>query len=158
MPYGGSVTLFSMLPIMLYAYIFGLRNGLTVSFAYSILQCMQTFYFLNPLQFLFDYIIGFTALGFAGLFSSYKLKTRFPTQCVVGMVLGFTLRYAASVIAGVAFWSEYAPVGQSPLHYSLAYNSVLMIDGAIALAAGVALMYVKPIRTILLDLKVNISA
>jgi len=56
-PQGGSITLLSMLPIMLYAYMFGVREGLMAAFAYSILQCVQGVYYLNFLQFLFDYII-----------------------------------------------------------------------------------------------------
>jgi len=153
MPFGGSVTLVSMLPIMLYAYIFGVRNGLMVVFVYSILQCLQGIYYLNFLQFLFDYIIGFTALGFAGIMSNVKFKGSFPLSLVIGMSIGIILRYLASVTAGVAFWGEYAPENQSPLTYSLIYNTVLLVDGAIALAGGITLMYVKPIKNALFALK-----
>ena len=74
MPQGGSLTLLSMLPIMLYAYMFGPREGLVAAAAYSVLQCVQGVFFLNFLQFLFDYIIGFTLLGLAGLFHKSKIR------------------------------------------------------------------------------------
>lgn len=165
-PQGGSITLFSMLPIMLYAYMFGVRDGLMAAFAYSILQCVQGVYFLNIVQFLFDYIIGFTMLGLAGAFHKrnmsinlpldkaksaltkalYAFINNFPFALFLGMIIGFVARYLASVIAGYAFWSDFAPVGEHPLIYSIVYNSVLLIDGAIALAGGVVLMYFKPLR------------
>jgi len=165
-PQGGSITLLSMLPIMLYAYMFGVREGLMAAFAYSILQCVQGVYYLNFLQFLFDYIIGFTMLGLAGVFHKRKLNANlsldkaksptikafyafvndFPFALALGMTIGFIGRYLASVIAGYAFWSSFAPSGQHPLIYSVIYNSVLLIDGAIAVVGGVMLMYFKPLR------------
>ncbi len=165
-PQGGSITLLSMLPIMLYAYMFGVRDGLMAAFAYSILQCVQGVYFLNFLQFLFDYIIGFTVLGLAGAFHARSLKVHLPLQktqkasikalyafinqfpfaLVLGMTIGFVGRYLASVIAGYVFWGTYAPAGQHPLVYSLVYNLVLLIDGIIAVVGGVMLMSFKPLR------------
>ncbi|MGI6213181.1 MAG: energy-coupled thiamine transporter ThiT [Christensenellales bacterium] len=166
MPQGGSLTLLSMLPIMLYAYMFGPREGLVAAAAYSVLQCVQGVFFLNFLQFLFDYIIGFTLLGLAGLFHKSKIRINlnvekakksglirvyevindFPLALVAGMTIGFIGRYLASVVAGYVFWADYAPPGQHPLIYSVVYNSILLADGLIAVAGGVALMYVKPLR------------
>lgn len=166
MPQGGSLTLFSMLPIMLYAYMFGPREGLMAASAYSVLQCVQGVYYLHFLQFLFDYIIGFSVLGLAGLFYKSKMRIRlpiekvdkvwikglfstinnFPLPLVLGMTIGFVARYLASVIAGYVFWGEFAPMGQHPLLYSVVYNSILLLDGLIALAGGIAIMYAKPIR------------
>ena len=41
MPMGGSITLCSMLPLMLYAYRFGTPAGLLAGLAYGLLQLIQ---------------------------------------------------------------------------------------------------------------------
>lgn len=134
MPQGGSVTLASMLPIMLFAYIYGTPKGLIVGLAYALLQCLQDFWVVHWAQFLLDYIIAFTVLGFAGLFR----KSIFP-----GMILGAVLRYAAHVISGVVFFQSYAAAaGQGVWPYSLGYNSVVLIDLAICLA----IVVIPPVR------------
>ncbi len=42
LPWGGSVTVFSMFFITIVGYWYGLKAGLTVAFAYSILQFLQS--------------------------------------------------------------------------------------------------------------------
>ncbi|MBR2384770.1 MAG: energy-coupled thiamine transporter ThiT, partial [Clostridia bacterium] len=54
MPQGGSVTLFSMLPIMLFSYIYGMKKGLLVGVIYGLLQAVQDPYIIHPAQFLLD--------------------------------------------------------------------------------------------------------
>ena len=63
LPWGGSVTLFSMLFVCLIGNWYGLRTGLTVAFTYSILQFLQGggTYILTPLQVCCDYFFAFTA-------------------------------------------------------------------------------------------------
>ena len=74
LPWGGSVTLFSMLFITLIGYWYGLKAGLTVALAYSILQFIQSggSYILTPFQVCCDYFFAFTALGLSGLFKDRK--------------------------------------------------------------------------------------
>lgn len=119
MPQGGSVTLASMLPIMLFAYIYGTPKGLIVGFAYALLQCLQDFWVVHWAQFFLDYIIAFTALGLAGLFR----KSIFP-----GMVLACVLRYTAHLVSGMVFFYSYAAPGQSVFAYSAIYNLYVLID------------------------------
>lgn len=68
MPFGGGVTLCSMMFICMIGYFYGLRTGLMTGFAYSILQFMQEPYVLNFVQVCCDYFLAFTALGLSGLF------------------------------------------------------------------------------------------
>ncbi len=125
MPQGGSVTLASMLPVMLFAYIYGTPKGLVVGFAYALLQCLQDFWVVHWAQFFLDYILAFTALGLAGLFK----KSIFP-----GMILACVLRYALHVISGVIFFASYAAeAGQELWPYSLVYNLFVLIDLAICI-------------------------
>ncbi len=63
LPYGGSVTLFSMLFICLVGYWYGPKAGILTGFAYSILEFLQEPYILSPLQVCLDYFVAFAALG-----------------------------------------------------------------------------------------------
>ena len=72
MPYGGSVTLLSMLFIVLVANWYGVKTGMLVGFAYGILQFLQEPYFLTLFQVCCDYVLAFAALGLAGLFRDLK--------------------------------------------------------------------------------------
>ena len=67
MPAGGSVTAASMLPIMLFAFVYGPVPGLTVGFVHGVLQFLMGGWFLNVWQMLLEYPIAFAVLGLAGL-------------------------------------------------------------------------------------------
>ncbi len=131
LPQGGSITPASMLPIMLFAYIYGTPKGIIVGLAYAFLQCLQNFWVVHWAQFMLDYILAFTVLAFAGIFR----KSIFP-----GMIIAGVLRYVCHVAAGVVFFAEYAGAGQTVLGYSLGYNSFVLIDLAVCVAVA-ALMY-----------------
>ncbi len=118
MPMGGSITPASMLPIMVFAYIYGPSKGLVVALAYACLQMLQDFYVVHWAQFMLDYLLAFAALSTAGLFK----KSILP-----GIFLAGFLRFLCSYLSGVIFFAEYAPAGQSPLLYSLLYNGTYML-------------------------------
>ena len=69
LPWGGSVTLCSMLLIVLVANWYGVGTGITVGLAYGILQFIQEPYVLSFFQVCCDYILAFAALGVAGFFT-----------------------------------------------------------------------------------------
>ena len=76
MPWGGSVTLFSMLFIVLIANWYGVKTGILVGFAYGIIQFIQEPYVLTFFQVCCDYILAFAALGVAGFFAKSKYGIR----------------------------------------------------------------------------------
>ena len=84
LPWGGSITLLSMLPIILVSVKFGVRRGLFVSFIYSLLQLFFGIVLdgllgwgLTPVMLisciLLDYILAFSVLGLAGIFKNKGL-------------------------------------------------------------------------------------
>lgn len=128
MPWGGSVTLLSMLIICLPGYWFGLGAGLLTGIAYGFLQLLIDPYVLFPLQLLIDYPLAFGALGLSGLFSESKLGL------IKGYLVSVVGRWVFAVISGVAFFGAYAWEGWQPLPYSLAYNgSYIFAEAAITL-------------------------
>ena len=63
MPQGGSITLFSMVPIVLAGYFYGTRRGLMVGAAVGLLNLLFGPYVIHPAQMLLDYPIAFGALA-----------------------------------------------------------------------------------------------
>lgn len=115
-PFGGSITLFSMLFICLVGYVYGPATGILTGAAYGILQFLIEPYILTPLQVLVDYPLAFGALGLSGFFCKSK------NGLIKGYLLGILGRYVLAVISGWIFFGEYAWEGWSALPYSLAYN------------------------------------
>ncbi len=127
MPWGGSVTLFSMFFITIVGYWYGLGTGLMVAFAYSILQFFQDggSYILTPLQVCCDYFFAFAALGLSGFFRSKK------NGIVWGYLTGVLGRLVFASIAGYLYWMDYMPdsfpkslSAVYPILYNLAYLGV----------------------------------
>ena len=146
LPQGGSVTLASALPIMLFAFSEGPKKGLFVGFVYGLMQSIQDPFIIHPAQFLLDYPIAYAMLGFAGVLA----KTKMPVQLkfALGAVVAATFRFAAHVISGVFAFGAYAD-GQNVLAYSLAYNSFVFVDIAIAIVAGVLVLSSPSIRRLI---------
>lgn len=133
MPYGGSVTAFSMFCICVIGYFYGIKAGLLSAVAYSILQFFQSggSYMLSPLQVCCDYFFAFTALGITGFF--YKKKNKF----ILAYFLAIVARGLFHTIGGYLYWMDYMPDNfpQSlAVLYPVIYNySYILIEGAITI-------------------------
>jgi thiamine transporter len=75
-------------------------------------------YWFTIIQVLLDYPVAFACLGIAGFFRK---------QPLIGVTLSIISRLIVHVISGVVFFSEFAPPGQSPIFYSIIYNSSYML-------------------------------
>ena len=131
MPFGGSVTLFSMLFICLIGYWYGPGAGLLTGLAYGILQFLQEPIVLSPFQVGCDYILAFAGLGLSGLFHKAK------NGLVKGYILGVLVRGLFHVIGGYLYWMDYMPENFPPALasvYPIVYNySYLLAEGALTL-------------------------
>ena len=109
LPYGGSVTLFSMLFICLIGYWYGIGTGIMTGLAYGILQ--------------------FAGLGLAGAFMKSK------NGLVKGYILGILVRGAFHTLGGYLYWMDYMPENfpQSlSALYPIIYNySYILAEGII---------------------------
>ena len=64
---GGSITLASFVPILIYAYVYGPVRGLVAGLIFGVLQFIQSPYMLTPLTFVLDYLLAFCPHIFNGI-------------------------------------------------------------------------------------------
>ncbi len=146
LPQGGSVTLASLLPLMIYSYAFGVKKGLLCGLLYGLLQFMQSPILYQPMQFFLDYPLAFGFIGLSGIMREFKLfKGNVILEFCAGSIISVVLRFACHVVSGVFVFYSYAG-DQNPLIYSLVYNSFTFVDMAIAIAAGILLLLNKSFR------------
>lgn len=145
LPMGGSITIFSMLPVLIIAYRYGMKWGFLVGITYGLIQMVLG---LNNLTYatspwaaiciiLFDYLVAFGVLGFGGLFRKLKIQS---VGFALGTAVACTLRFLCHFITGVTVWDMYAEDMPVAL-YSLIYNGSYMLpETAITIVIGVILM------------------
>lgn len=158
LPYGGSVTIASMLPMIILAYRNGIGWGLGGGLAYAAIQQLLG---LNNLSYvtgwqsvlaviLLDYIIAFTLVGLGGVFKKV-LKTQ-KWALTAGAVMVSLLRYICHVISGATVWAGLSIPNKAALIYSIGYNATYMLPETIVLAAvayyiGSLIDFTKPVPT-----------
>ncbi len=121
LPFGGSVTAASMMPVILIAYIYGIKWGIFSAFVYSILQMLtgmntvSAFFIPGDSQMaipaalgvcLIDYVLAYTALGLGGIFKG-KIKNDVLAICL-GSVVALLARYIFHIISGAIFFGAWA--------------------------------------------------
>ena len=128
MPYGGTVTVFSMLPIVLCGYFLGTRRGVMAGMCVGLLNLIFGPYIIHPIQLLVDYPFAFGALGLSGLCRNQK------NGLAKGYLVGLLGRYFCAVISGIVFFGAYAPEGFNAITWSLFYNfTYLAAEGALTI-------------------------
>ena len=129
LPYGGSVTLLSMLFIVLVGNWYGVKTGVLVGLAYGVLQFLQEPYFLSLFQVCCDYVLAFAALGLSGLFRKRK------NGLLIGYIAAVLARGFFHSLGGYLYWMDYMPENfpQSLWAlYPIIYNySYLLAEGVI---------------------------
>ena len=111
MPYGGSVTLASMLPVILIAYRHGLGWGLGSGAVYAVVQQLlglKNLSYFTTWQsivavILLDYMIAFVVTGLGGVFR--RVVKQQNLALVYGSILVGVLRYVCHVISGATVWA-----------------------------------------------------
>lgn len=145
-PWGGSVTLLSMVPIVLISVMFGVPWGLFSSFVYSLVQIaldlagmmvwgMDARMWIGAI--VFDYVVAYTAIGLAGLFRK---------KGIIGICIGTTaalcIRFASHFISGYIFFDIWMPetFSNSAL-YSVVYNGTYMLPELVSTVIAIVVLY-----------------
>lgn len=131
-PMGGSVTVGSMVPILLFAIMYEFRWSMLTALAYSLLQLLMGAGYLAGLNLwavfggaAMDYVLAFTVLAVAGV-----VARRFRNKVVgagVGTIAAMVLRLGCHFVSGLLIWGSYAPEGMPVWIYSITYNGWFML-------------------------------
>jgi thiamine transporter len=123
MPFGGQVTLVSMLPVVLISYRHGVKWGLVAGMTYAFLEmalgaktvaaAFQPGYFGDGVMLLnalimcaLDYLVAFTVLGIGGCFRN---RIQSPGKALLlGSLVALLARYAAHTASGYILFSGWA--------------------------------------------------
>lgn len=147
LPQGGSITPASMLPLVLYAMMFGPVAGIVAGVAYGFLQLIQDMWAVNIAQLLLDYPLAFGCIGLAGI-APKRIKNIY-LRTGLAITLGVYGRCVMHIISGALFFAEYAPKGMNPFIYSLSYNGAfLSVELIITLIISLAIIS-TPVYSIL---------
>ena len=123
LPFGGQITLASMLPVVLISYRYGMKWGFVSSFCYALIEMVigmkNVTAAFQPgtfgdgvmignalLMVSFDYLLAFTALGLGGLFRD-KVKNAGLSLCL-GSVVALFCRYLCHVVSGAVLYGSWA--------------------------------------------------
>ena len=154
-PWGGSITVLSMLPIVVFALRYGVARGLAVSFVYSLIQLAQGIlvdglfaWGLTPTALVacifLDYIVAFSLLCLAGSFGNKKMLSIIGGTVLV-MVLRFSMHYFSGVLIFHSFgelWEGFST--DNTWLYSLLYNGAYMLPETIATTVGAIFLFKTP--------------
>lgn len=128
LPFGGSITLLSMLAATLAGYFCGPKWGLASGLALGLLNLAIGGVVVHPIQLMLDYIMAFTFLGLSGFFNNTK------NGLYIGYAVSVIARFICSFLSGWVFFGEFAPDGMNPAIYSFAYNGITIgTEGLITL-------------------------
>ena len=156
LPFGGGVTIVSMLPLVVASHRWGWKWGVVTAFVYSVLQLIlgldnvgyaTSFVMAVGVVFL-DYIIAYTVIGLSGVFDVFMGKKR--SAVAVGIAVTFILRFVCHLITGAWIWGKWMPeefMGlpmTSPWLYSFLYNGWYML-AELVLTEIVAMLIYKPL-------------
>ncbi|MBE7147023.1 energy-coupled thiamine transporter ThiT [Bacillus mycoides] len=152
---GGSIS-FAMIPIFIIAYRWGFKMAFLGGLIWGLLQIVVgDAYILTPVQAFIEYFIAFAFIGFAGLFyrpiqkalasDNSDAKQNKGKKALVYIILatfvGSFARYFCHFIAGIIFFGQYAPKGQSAVLYSLIVNGSTMISSFILCTVLLILLF-----------------
>ena len=153
-PWGGAITVLSMLPIVLFSLRYGVKYGLGAAFVYSLIQFAQGAidglfgWGLTPVALIacifIDYILAFTVLGIAGIFGNKKLPA-----IIGGTALALFCRFVFHYISGVLIFNSFGELWagfsvENSWLYSLLYNGAYMLPEIIFTTAGAIVLLKTP--------------
>ena len=157
LPFGGGVTIVSMLPIIMISHRWGWKWGVLTAFAYSLIQLIfgldnvgYASSFLAAVGIiLLDYIVAYTVIGLSGAFEKPLGKTR--KAVAVGIAVTFCLRFLCHLVTGAIIWGVWMPetfmnmTMTNPWIYSFLYNGWYML-AELVLTEIVAMLIYQPLR------------
>lgn len=121
---------FGAIPLVFFSLRRGLSYGLLAGLIWGLLHfLLGKVYYLSLEQVLLEYILAFLVMGLAGIVSTPFKNALQDTRTSLSLFYAFAgasiaifVRYLIHYIAGILFWSSYAPEGMSAEWYSITVN------------------------------------
>ena len=159
--YGGSITLASWVPVLLYAYAFGAPRGFLVGIIFGVLNFISGPYILTPFTFVLDYILAFAMVGLMGFARKFTGSTL--ANVLIGTAIAVMARFVMHLFSGMIYFAEDAIWVDLPTPnafvYSLLYQLVYVIpDGAICCIVFAVLAKTGTLDTLLHMLRPSVFA
>ena len=153
LPFGGGVTIVSMLPLILISHRYGWKWGVLTAFTYSVIQMIlgldnvgyATSFLMGAGIVLLDYVIAYTVIGLSGVFGKDRKAV------AIGIAVTFTLRFLCHLVSGAWIWGVWMPeefMGMkmtNPWIYSALYNGWYML-AELAATELIAMLIYKPLE------------
>ena len=154
LPFGGGITIASMMPIVIIAYVYGTKQGLFAGLVYAVLQMLLgaktvgSFFMPGESQMVLwqalcvcflDYIVAYSVLGFGGVFKKC-IKNEFLGVCL-GAIFALTLRYIVHIISGAVFFGAWAEWFFTPDGFYAIGNTIIQNFSGTGLAVIYSVFY-----------------
>lgn len=143
--YGGSITLASFVPILIYAYKFGPIKATIAGIIFGLFNFISDPYILTPMTFVLDYVLAFASIGLMG-FAPMLGKLPQAAKISIGTVLVYVARFIFHLISGMIYFMEDSVWANIPAPnafvYSFLYQCVYLPADCV-IAVGVLLVLVK---------------
>ncbi|MDR2615282.1 MAG: energy-coupled thiamine transporter ThiT, partial [Oscillospiraceae bacterium] len=143
MPFGGSISWFSTLPVIAVSLRHGAEWGVLSALTYSVTQLLlglSNVAYLSSsagamaLCALLDYVLAYTAIGVTGPIAR-KIGHGIG-GLVAGIAITGLIRLLCSFLSGVLIWDAYTPEDMSVLAYSLVYNASWCVPDVLIVIIG----------------------
>ncbi len=103
---GGSVTLASFVPVLIFAYVYGPVDGFAVGLIHGLLNFIESPWILTPATFILDYLLAFASIGIMGFFGKMHRKEKGALPLMLGCVGVFSARFFFHLISGMIYFVE----------------------------------------------------
>lgn len=103
--YGGSITLASFVPLLIYAYKYGPVKGMLAGVMLGLFNFISAPYILTPLTFFLDYVFAFASIGLMGFAPKFG-KLSLAAKVTIGTVLVYVVRFIFHLISGFIYFAE----------------------------------------------------
>lgn len=103
--FGGSITLASFVPLLVYAYKFGPVKGMLAGIMLGLFNFISGPYILTPLTFLLDYVLAFASIGLMGFAPKFG-KLSLTAKVTIGTVLVYVARFIFHLVSGFIYFAE----------------------------------------------------
>ena len=126
--YGGSITLASFVPVLIYAYAFGAVRGFIVGLVFGVLNFISGPWFLTPMTFILDYLLAFTMIGLMGF--ARKFTKSLTANVILGTALVYVARFVMHLFAGMIYFDMGEIFTDLPQTNAFVYSCLLYTSDA----------------------------